>query len=80
MAHEALNAVIALLFRAAGEHRITAVVDARNLGAAALFGNWVFGAGPLAANVFLKGRGAINSVSLCCKANGGRMQKHGAAE
>ena len=42
MAHEALNAVIALLFGPLAKHRITAVVDARNLGAAALFGKLGF--------------------------------------
>ena len=75
MAHEALNAVIALLFGPLAKHRITAVVDARNLGAAALFGKLGFGARPIGGKTcFLKARGATNSVSLCCKANGGRMQ------
>ena len=75
MAHEALNAVIALLFGPLAKHRITAVVDARNLGAAALFGKLGFRReAHWRQNVFLKARGATNSVSLCCKANGGRMQ------
>ena len=47
MAHEALNAVIALLFGPLAKHRITAVVDARNLGAAALFGKLGFRARPI---------------------------------
>ncbi|WP_347299768.1 GNAT family N-acetyltransferase, partial [Clostridium perfringens] len=42
LAREALSAVIALLFGALAKHRITAVVDTRNLGAATLFGKLGF--------------------------------------
>lgn len=75
LAREALNAVIALLFGPLAKHRITAVVDARNLAAATLFGKLGFRReAHWRQNVFSKARGATNSVSLCCKANGGRMQ------
>lgn len=81
MAHEALNAVIALLFGPLAKHRITAVVDARNLGAAALFGKLGFRReAHWRQNVFFKGTWGDEFGFALLQSEWRENAKHGAAE
>lgn len=81
VAREALNAVIALLFGPLAKHRITAVVDTRNLPATALFGKLDFRCeAHWRQNVFFKGAWGDEFGFALLQSEWRENAKHGAAE
>lgn len=81
LAREALNTVIALLFGPLAKHRITAVVDARNLAAATLFGKLGFRReAHWRQNVFFKGAWGDEFGFALLQSEWRENAKHDAAE